>query len=136
MSHGPALTFDALGLLARGLAGVDMAVQPLATVPGSANRLPLDALAPPAPAVLAPQRPPLPPGRPPRTPRPTHPPPPLPPAVPAPKRRLLPEGSDARLRRAMVAHAAAHLRHSAPARPARPLGPMGIALASAIEDAR
>src|SRR6218665_4193778 len=36
----------------------------------------------------------------------------------------------------MVAHAAAHLRHSAPARPARPLGPMGIALASAIEDAR
>lgn len=106
MSHGHALTFDALGLLARGLAGVDMAVQPLATVPGSANRLPLNALAPLARAVLT------------------------------PKRLLLPEGSDARLHRAMVAHAAAHLRHSAPARPARPLGPMGIALASAIEDAR
>src|SRR6218665_329327 len=106
MSHGHALTFDALGLLARGLAGVDMAVQPLATVPGSANRLPLDALPPLARAVLA------------------------------PKRLVLPEGSDTRLHRAMVAHAAAHLRHSAPARPARPLGPIGIALASAIEDAR
>src|SRR6218665_3145850 len=106
MSHGPALTFDALGLRARGLAGVDMAVQPLATVPGSANRLPLDALAPLARAVLA------------------------------TKRLVLPEGRGARPRRARVAHAAAHLRHSAPARPARPLGPLGIALASAIEDAR
>src|SRR6218665_960293 len=75
------------------------------------------ARAPPAPPALAP-------------------PPPLARAVLAPKRLLLPEGSDARLHRAMVAHAAAHLRHSAPARPARPLGPMGIALASAIEDAR
>src|SRR6218665_4063805 len=102
MSHGHALTFDALGLLARGLAGVDMAVQPLATGAGSASRLPVDALAPLARAVLA------------------------------PKRLLLPEGSDPRLRRAMVAHAAAHLRHSAPARPARPVGPLGIALASAL----
>ncbi|WP_245598023.1 nitric oxide reductase activation protein NorD [Ottowia thiooxydans] len=36
----------------------------------------------------------------------------------------------------MVAHAVAHLRHSQPARPAHPLKPMGIALVSAIEDAR
>src|SRR6218665_733962 len=115
MSHGHALTFDALGPLARGLAGVDMAVQPLAPEPGRPNRLPPNPLAPlPPPA----------------------PPPPLARAVLAPKRLLLPEGSHARLHRAMVAHAAAHLRHSAPARPARPLGPMGIALASAIEDAR
>ncbi|HEX7865810.1 MAG TPA: VWA domain-containing protein [Variovorax sp.] len=53
------------------------------------------------------------------------------------KRLLLPEGAgEERLRRAMVAHAVAHLRHSTPARPARALKPMGIAVASAIEDAR
>ena len=53
------------------------------------------------------------------------------------KRLLLPEGAgEERLRRAMVAHAVAHLRHSTPARLARALKPMGIAVASAIEDAR
>jgi hypothetical protein len=53
------------------------------------------------------------------------------------KRLLLPEGTgEERLRRAMVAHAVAHLRHSTPARPARALKPMGIAVISAIEDAR
>ncbi|BEP65635.1 MULTISPECIES: nitric oxide reductase activation protein NorD [unclassified Variovorax] len=81
----------ALSLLARGLAGVDVDVQPLAG----------------ARAVLA--------GR----------------------RLLLPEGDEAvRLHRAMVAHAVAHLRHSTPARPARTLKPMGIAVVSALEDAR
>ncbi|QNK70477.1 nitric oxide reductase activation protein NorD [Variovorax sp. PAMC26660] len=93
MSDGHALTFEALGLLARGLAGVDVEVQPLSA-------------ASPARAVLT------------------------------PKQLLLPEGSDARLRRAMVAHAVAHLRHSVPARPTRTLKPMGIAVVSAIEDAR
>ena len=53
------------------------------------------------------------------------------------KRLLLPEDAAAEsLLRAMVAHAVAHLRHSTPARPARGLKPMGIAVASAIEDAR
>lgn len=53
------------------------------------------------------------------------------------KRLLLPDGAASdHLRRAMVAHAVAHLRHSAPARPAGALKPMGIAVASAIEDAR
>lgn len=53
------------------------------------------------------------------------------------KRLLLPEGaSEKRLRRAMVAHAVAHLRHSMPAHPARTLKPMGIAVVSAVEDAR
>ena len=53
------------------------------------------------------------------------------------KRLLLPEGAgEERLHRAMVAHAVAHLRHSTPARPARALKPMGIAVISAIEDAR
>jgi len=85
----------ALGLLARGLAGVDVDVQPLA---GTARL--------PARAVLVPGR------------------------------LLLPEAGGPRLRRAMTAHAVAHLRHSAPARPARTLKPMGIAVVSAIEDAR
>jgi hypothetical protein len=50
---------------------------------------------------------------------------------------LLPEGTgEPNLRRAMVAHAVAHLRHSRPARPAHGLKPMGIAVVSAIEDAR
>ena len=81
----------ALSLLARGLAGLDVDVQPLAG----------------ARAVLT--------GR----------------------RLLLPEGDEAvRLHRAMVAHAVAHLRHSTPARPARTLKPMGIAIVSALEDAR
>ncbi|RQO60147.1 hypothetical protein DBV14_06795 [Variovorax sp. KBW07] len=106
MSDDHATTFEALGLLARGLAGVDIEVQPLATLPGAAGRLPPNQAPPPARAVLA------------------------------PKRLLLPEGGDARLRRAMVAHAVAHLRHSVPARPARTLKPMGIAVVSAIEDAR
>ncbi len=61
--------------------------------------------------------------------------PPLPRAVLAGRRLLLPEGSG-ELHRAMVAHAVAHLRHSQPARPARALKPLGIALVSAIEDAR
>ncbi|MGJ7573829.1 nitric oxide reductase activation protein NorD [Variovorax sp. RB2P76] len=53
------------------------------------------------------------------------------------RKLLLPEGTgEAALRRAMVAHAAAHLRHSRPARPAHGLKPMGIAVVSAIEDAR
>ncbi|KIQ28495.1 von Willebrand factor A [Variovorax paradoxus] len=82
-----------LALLARGLAGVDVQVQPLE---GSAG----------ARAVLV--------GR----------------------RLLLPASADARLHRAMIAHAVAHLRHSVPARPARTLKPMGIAIVSAIEDAR
>jgi len=82
-----------LALLARGLAGVDVQVQPLE---GSAG----------ARAVLV--------GR----------------------RLLLPANADARLHRAMVAHAVAHLRHSVPARAARTLKPMGIAVVSAIEDAR
>jgi nitric oxide reductase NorD protein len=38
--------------------------------------------------------------------------------------------------RAAVAHAAAHRRYSAPGRPVRGLKPMGIAIVSAIEDAR
>ena len=82
-----------LALLARGLAGVDVQVQPLE---GSAG----------VRAVLV--------GR----------------------RLLLPASADTRLHRAMVAHAVAHLRHSVPARPARTLKPMGIAVVSAIEDAR
>jgi len=53
------------------------------------------------------------------------------------RKLLLPEGaSEPGLRRAMVAHAVAHLRHSRPARPAHTLRPMGIAVVSAIEDAR
>jgi len=53
------------------------------------------------------------------------------------RKLLLPEGTgDPNLRRAMVAHAVAHLRHSRPARPAHGLKPMGIAVVSAIEDAR
>lgn len=45
-------------------------------------------------------------------------------------------GDRQRLYRAAVAHAAAHLRHSVPGRPANMLKPMGIAVVSAIEDAR
>lgn len=53
------------------------------------------------------------------------------------RKLLLPEGTgDPKLRRAMLAHAVAHLRHSRPARPAHGLKPMGIAVVSAIEDAR
>ena len=53
------------------------------------------------------------------------------------RRLLLPASASAPgLRRAMVAHAVAHLRHSQPARPAHALRPMGIAIVSAIEDAR
>ncbi|SCX70217.1 nitric oxide reductase activation protein NorD [Variovorax sp. EL159] len=106
MSDGHALTFEALGLLARGLAGVDVEVLPLTKLPARAPAASPDAAPRPARAVLA------------------------------AKRLLLPEGGDARLRRAMVAHAVAHLRHSVPARPARALKPMGIAVVSAIEDAR
>jgi hypothetical protein len=53
------------------------------------------------------------------------------------RKLLLPEGTgEPKLRRAMLAHAVAHLRHSRPARPAHGLKPMGIAVVSAIEDAR
>ncbi|MBB4222270.1 nitric oxide reductase activation protein NorD [Variovorax guangxiensis] len=53
------------------------------------------------------------------------------------RKLLLPESAGGPgLRRAMVAHAVAHLRHSRAARPAHTLGPMGIAIVSAIEDAR
>lgn len=53
------------------------------------------------------------------------------------RKLLLPEGTgEPGLRRAMLAHAVAHLRHSRPARPAHGLKPMGIAVVSAIEDAR
>ncbi|AVQ82759.1 nitric oxide reductase activation protein NorD [Variovorax sp. PMC12] len=53
------------------------------------------------------------------------------------RKLLLPEGTgEPNLRRAMVAHAVAHLRHSRPARPAHGLKQMGIAVVSAIEDAR
>ncbi|RTD92362.1 VWA domain-containing protein [Variovorax atrisoli] len=53
------------------------------------------------------------------------------------RRLLLPASTSASgLRRAMVAHAVAHLRHSQPARPAHALRPMGIAIVSAIEDVR
>ena len=53
------------------------------------------------------------------------------------RKLLLPESATGPgLRRAMVAHAVAHLRHSQPARPAHALRPMGIAIVSAIEDAR
>ena len=53
------------------------------------------------------------------------------------RKLLLPEGTgEPGLRRAMVAHAVAHLRHSRPERPAHGLKPMGIAVVSAIEDAR
>lgn len=91
-------SFAALALLARGLAGVDIEVQPLEGNAGTR-------------------------------------------AVLAGKRLLLPAQDDGssdgeRLRCAMVAHAVAHLRHSQPARPARTLKPMGIAIVSAIEDAR
>ena len=91
-------SFAALALFARGLAGVDIEVQPLEGNAGTR-------------AVLAGQR------------------------------LLLPAQDDGssdgeRLRCAMVAHAVAHLRHSQPARPARTLKPMGIAIVSAIEDAR
>lgn len=41
-----------------------------------------------------------------------------------------------RLHRAAVAHAVAHLRYSSPARPVRTLKPIGLAVVSAIEDAR
>lgn len=58
-------------------------------------------------------------------------------AVLAGRRLLMREGiGGERLRKATVAHAVAHLRHSVPARPARALKPMGIAVVSAIEDAR
>ncbi|WP_432728800.1 nitric oxide reductase activation protein NorD [Variovorax sp. W6] len=58
-------------------------------------------------------------------------------AVLAGRKLLLPESATGPgLRRAMVAHAVAHLRHSQPARPAHTLRPMGIAIVSAIEDAR
>jgi len=53
------------------------------------------------------------------------------------RKLLLPESATGPgLRRAMVAHAVAHLRHSQPVRPAHTLRPMGIAIVSAIEDAR
>lgn len=87
----------ALALLARGLAGIDVEVQPLT---GAGTR-----------AVLTGRR------------------------LLLPPNGATAEGSH-RLRRAMVAHAVAHLRHSRPARPARTLKPMGIAVVSAIEDAR
>ena len=45
-------------------------------------------------------------------------------------------GDRSRLYRAAVAHAVAHLRYSLPARPVLTLKPMGIAVVSAIEDAR
>jgi nitric oxide reductase NorD protein len=45
-------------------------------------------------------------------------------------------GDRSRLYCAAVAHAVAHLRYSMPARPVRTLKPMGIAVVSAIEDAR
>ena len=92
-------SYAALALLARGLVGADIEVQPLE---GSAGTR----------------------------------------AVLVGKRLLLPahDGSSSsngeRLRRATVAHAVAHLRHSRPARPARALKPIGIAIVSAIEDAR
>lgn len=47
------------------------------------------------------------------------------------------DGADRyQLYRAAVAHAAAHLLHSTPQRPAAALKPMGVAVVSAIEDAR
>ncbi len=53
------------------------------------------------------------------------------------KRLLLPPGIESeRLRRATVAHAVAHLRHSVPGRPVHTLKPLGVAVVSAIEDAR
>lgn len=53
------------------------------------------------------------------------------------RKLLLPESAGGPgLRRAMVAHAVAHLRHSQPARPTHTLRPMGIAIVSAVEDAR
>lgn len=53
------------------------------------------------------------------------------------KRLLLPPGIEGeRLRRATVAHAVAHLRHSVPGRPVHTLKPLGVAVVSAIEDAR
>ena len=82
-----------LALLARGLAGIDVQVQPL---DGSAGTR----------------------------------------AVLAGKQLLLPASADRRWHRAMVAHAVAHLRHSVPARSAHTLKPMGIAVVSALEDAR
>jgi nitric oxide reductase NorD protein len=45
-------------------------------------------------------------------------------------------GDRERLYRAAIAHATAHLRYSAPGRPAHSLKPLGIAVVSAIEDAR
>lgn len=97
---------EALGLLATGLAGVDVEVQPFTTLPGDSAK-PYPGGAPlPARAVLAPGR------------------------------LLLPEAIAPHLHRAMVAHAVAHLRHSTPARPARALKPMSVAVVSAIEDAR
>ncbi len=45
-------------------------------------------------------------------------------------------GDRQRLYRAAVAHAAAHLHHSVPGRPANVLKPMGVAVVSAVEDAR
>ncbi len=86
-------SFAALALFARGLAGVDIEVQPLEDHAGRR-------------------------------------------AVLAGKRLLLPASADRRWHRAMVAHAVAHLRHSRPSRPARTLKPIGIAIVSAIEDAR
>jgi len=88
-------SFAALGLLARGLAGMALEVQPLVAGAKPGTR-----------------------------------------AVLAAGRLLVPEDSPPALRRAMVAHAVAHLRHSTPARRANTLRPMGIALVSAIEDAR
>lgn len=86
--------FNALGLLARGLSGIDLEVQALAGRPATR-------------AVLA--------GR----------------------RLLLPDGVESgQTRRAMVAHAVAHLRHSTAGRSARTLKPMSVAVVSAIEDAR
>ncbi|MDH5709789.1 MAG: VWA domain-containing protein, partial [Hylemonella sp.] len=70
---------------------------------------------------------------------------PLPPARPdAPPLRpildaahlLLPTGLDTACRHAAVAHVAAHLLHSTPAQPAGQLKPLGLAVISAVEDAR
>ena len=46
------------------------------------------------------------------------------------------DGDRHRLYRATVAHAAAHLLHSTPQRPVASLKPLGVAVVSAIEDAR
>ncbi len=100
----PAEIAPSLRLLACGLSGVDLQLQPRGRTPAEGP--------PPRPVLTS-----------------TH--------LLLPDATCLPQGADAHaLRRAAVAHAAAHLRFSRPGQPSKGLKPMTVALISALEDAR